>query len=81
MVEYHWSRLCGKNYFCVIESKKNYTPENSEKNVDFDSSKSYEYAATDTPTSTESGIEMKTFSFNTMIKFTQQEPLQHFFRI
>ena len=27
------------------------------QNVDFDSSKSYEYAATDTPTSTESGIE------------------------
>ena len=30
---------------------------NSEKNVDFYSSKSSEYAATDTPTSTESGIE------------------------
>ena len=46
-----------KIYFCVIESKQNYRPANSEKNVDFDSSKSSEYAANDTPTSTESGIE------------------------
>ena len=56
-VEYHWSRLYGKMYFCVIESKKNYRPANSKKNVDFDSSKISEYAATDTPTSAESGIE------------------------
>ena len=53
-VEDHWSRLYGKIYFCVIESKKNYRPANFEKNVDFDSSKSSEYAATDTPTSIES---------------------------
>ena len=46
-----------KNYFCVIKSKQNYRPANCEKNVDFDSSKSYEYAATDTSTATESGIE------------------------
>ena len=26
-------------------------------------------------------LKMKTFSFNAMMKFTQQEPLQHFFRI
>ena len=45
-----------KNYFCVIKSK-NYRPANSEKNVDFDLSKSSKYAATDTPTSTKSGIE------------------------
>ena len=45
-------RLYGKIYFCVIESKQNYRPANSEKNVDFDSSKSSEY----TPTSTKSGI-------------------------
>ena len=32
-------------------------PANSEKNVDFNSSKSSEYAATDTSTSTETGIE------------------------
>ena len=49
-------RLYEKIYFCVIESKYNYRPANSEKNVNFDSSKSSEYAATDTPTSTESGI-------------------------
>ena len=26
-------------------------------------------------------LKMKTFSFNTMMKFTQQEPLQYFFRV
>ena len=26
-------------------------------------------------------LEMKTFSLNAMMKFTQQEPLQHFFRV
>ena len=26
-------------------------------------------------------LKMKTFSFNTMMKFTQQTTLQHFFRI
>ena len=56
-VEDRWFRLYGKVYFCVIESKQNYRPANSEKNVDFDSSKSFECAATDTPTSTGNGIE------------------------
>ena len=36
--------------------RQNYRLANSEKNEDFDSSKSSEYAAPDTPTSTESGI-------------------------
>ena len=48
-VEYHWSRVYRKIYFCVIESTQNYRPANSEKNVDFDSFKSSECAATDTP--------------------------------
>ena len=56
MVEDRWFRLCGKTYFCVIESKQNYRPANSEKNANFDSSKSSEYAATDTPTFIENGI-------------------------
>ena len=57
-VEDRWFKLpvYGKIYFCVIESEQNYRPANSEKNIDFDSSKSSGYAATDTPTSTKSGI-------------------------
>ena len=39
-----------------LNQSKTIGPANSKKNVNFDSSKSSEYAATDTPTSTESGI-------------------------
>ena len=48
-----------------LNQNKTIVPANSEKNVDFGSSKNSEYAATDTPTSTESGIE------------NQNIPLQH----
>ena len=67
-----------KIYFCVIESKQNYRPANSEKNVDFDS---LSMLLLIHQPLLKVALKMKTFSFNTMMKFTQQEPLQHFFRI
>ena len=56
-VEDRWFRLYGKICLWVIESKYvNYRPAMFEKNVDFDSSKSSENAATDMSTS-EGGVE------------------------
>ena len=57
--------LCGGNLYPHFPKKwdcekmnqnKTIDLQNSEKNVDFDSSKSSEYATTDTPTSTESSV-------------------------
>ena len=70
-----------KNYFCVIKSKKNYRPANSEKNVDFGLSKSSKYAATDTPTSTKSGIENENILLQHNDEIHSAKFLQHFFRI
>ena len=43
--------------------------------------KFYKKKAADTPPLLKVALKMKTFSFNTMMKFTQEEPLQHFFRV
>ena len=47
--------------------------------MDFDLSKSSEYAATDTPTSTESGIKIENILLRYNDEIHKQEPLQHFF--
>ena len=80
-VEDRWFRLYGKIHFWVIESKQNYRPANSEKNANFDSSKSSECAATDTPTSTESGIKNENILLQCNDEFRTAKTFATSFRI
>ena len=70
-----------ENFISVSLNQSKTIPANSEKNVNFDSSKSSEYAATDTPTSSESSIGNKNILLQHSDEIHRARTFATFFRV